>query len=218
MKKKIKRKSRKQRIIERYICIGVLFLIILIICTFVLTGIRYLLKPKIVKTQPEIDIELLTVNEYSRPGTMTDKINAIVVHYTANPKTTAMQNRNYFENLKDSGTTSASSHFIIGLEGEIVQCIPTKEIAYASNDRNIDSISIECCHEDETGEFNEATYNSLVYLSAWLCGKFDLKPDDIIRHYDITGKNCPKYYVENEDKWEEFKKDVKKYIDTYGER
>lgn len=48
----------------------------------------------------------------------------------------------------------------------------------------------------------------MVYLSAWLCMKFDLDEDDIIRHYDVTGKNCPKYFVEDEKAWEQFRKDV----------
>ncbi|MFR8755306.1 MAG: hypothetical protein ACLVG5_00555 [Clostridium sp.] len=38
-----------------------------------------------------------------------------MVHYTANPGTTAQQNRDYFEGLKDSHETHASSHFVIGL-------------------------------------------------------------------------------------------------------
>ena len=71
--------------------------------------------------QPDIDVELLTVNPYSRPGTETNKITGIVVHYTANPGSTAMDNRNYFEGLKDSHETKASSNFVVGLEGEIVQ-------------------------------------------------------------------------------------------------
>ena len=64
--------------------------------------------------KPDIDVQLLTVNEYSRPGTKTERINGIVIHYTANPGSTAMQNRNYFEGLKDSHITKASSHFIVG--------------------------------------------------------------------------------------------------------
>ena len=110
----------------------------------------------------------------------------------------------------------ASSHFIIGLDGEIVQCIPTAEISYASNERNADTISIECCHPDETGAFNEATYDSLVSLTAYLIGKFDLSTEDVIRHYDITQKMCPRYYVEHEDAWEEFLSDVDRYIQENG--
>ena len=87
-------------------------------------------------SQPEIDVQLLDVNPYSRPGTEIEKINGIVVHYTANPGSTAQENRDYFNGLKDSHETEASSNFIVGLEGEIIQCVPTWEIAYASNERN----------------------------------------------------------------------------------
>lgn len=165
---------------------------------------------------PDYTVELLTPNQYSRPQTKTDTITGIVVHYTANPGTTAEQNRNYFEGLKDSRTTQASSHFIIGIEGEIIQCIPTNEIAYASNERNHDTISIECCHKEENGEFTKETYDSLVELCAFLCEKFSLTEEDIIRHYDITGKKCPLYYVENPKKWKSFKEDVGNYMRTYG--
>lgn len=60
---------------------------------------------------PELDVELLDVNEYSRPGTTLKQVNGIVIHYTANPGSSAMANRDYFEGLKDAHTTKASSHF-----------------------------------------------------------------------------------------------------------
>ena len=165
--------------------------------------------------RPDIDVELLTPNEYSRPGIATDKITGIVVHYTANPGAGARNNRDYFEGLKDSHVTKASSKFVVGLEGEIIQCVPTWEVAYASNSRNTDTVSIECCHPDETGKFNDATYHSMVELCAWLCLKFDLNEEDVIRHYDVTGKNCPKYFVEHEDAWVQFKSDVGKKLKEY---
>lgn len=171
---------------------------------------------KVVQQQPELDVELLPINQYSRPGQALEQVNGIVIHYTANPGTTAMQNRDYFAGLQTTHETMASSHFIIGLEGEIVQCIPTGEVSYASNDRNDDTVSIECCHADATGEFNQATYDSLVELTAYLLGKFDLTTENVIRHYDVTGKNCPLYYVEHEDAWQQFLADVDSYIDTYG--
>ena len=167
------------------------------------------------ENSPELDVELLTVNPYSRPGTALEKVNGIVIHYTANPGATAIANRNYFENLKDTHTTKASSHFVVGLEGEIVQCIPTAEIAYASNDRNSDTISIECCYKNEDGSFEQATYDSVIKLTAWLCAKFGLTSEDVIRHYDVTGKLCPLYYVEHEDAWAQFKKDVDTYLQVY---
>lgn len=167
-------------------------------------------------SQPEIDVQLLDVNPYSRPGTEIEKINDIVVHYTANPGSTAQENRDYFNGLKDSHETEASSNFIVGLNGEIIQCVPTWEMAYASNSRNIDTVSIECCHPDESGKFTDETYRSLVQLTAWLCVKFDLTEEQVIRHYDVTGKNCPRYFVENEEAWEEFKTNVGRAIAKGG--
>lgn len=165
-------------------------------------------------SKPQIDVELLTVNPYSRPGIETDKIQGIVVHYTANPGSTAIDNRNYFEGLKDSHATKTSSNFVVGLEGEIVQCVPTWEVAYASNNRNKDTVSIECCHPDKSGKFTEDTYRSMVQLCAWLCMKFDLNEQDVIRHYDVTGKKCPKYFVEDEEAWKQFKKDIRKALES----
>jgi len=167
--------------------------------------------------KPDINVELLTPNPYSRPQTATDKITGIVIHYVANPGSSAIANRNYFENLKDVQSTYASSNFIVGLEGEIVQCVPTNEVAYASNNRNNDTVSIEVCHPDETGKFNDDTYDSLVWLTGWLCGYLDVEPANIIRHYDVTGKPCPLYYVEHEDEWIDFKEDVCDWIDKHRE-
>ena len=163
--------------------------------------------------QPELDVQLLTQNPYSRPGTATEKINNIVIHYTGNPGTSALQNRSYFESLKDTKERKASSHFVVGLEGEIVQCIPTWEVAYASNNRNSDTVSIETCHLKEDGRYTKETYNSLVQLTAWLCDKFELTEEDVIRHYDVTGKICPKYFVDDEQAWQEFKEDVKQLLE-----
>ena len=214
--------AQRKRKIRRNIRLGLLILLVLAVLFEILRIVKpawftdeYVeLKGKdIDAARPDIDVELLTVNPYSRPGTETKKITGVVVHYTANPGATAMDNRNYFENLKDSHETKVSSNFVVGLEGEIVQCVPTWEEAYASNSRNLDTVSIECCHPDETGKFNDKTYQSMVELSAWLCLKFDLDENDVIRHYDVTGKDCPKYFVENEKAWERFRKDVGKQLD-----
>lgn len=163
--------------------------------------------------EPDISVRLLDVNEYSRPGTKSDPVKGIVIHYTANPGSTARENRDYFNGLKDSKETKASSHFVVGLDGEIVQCVPTWEVAYASNERNHDTVSIECRHPGEDGKFTRETYLSMVQLTAWLCLKFNLTEENVIRHYDVTGKNCPKYFVEHEETWTDFKTDVGKAIE-----
>lgn len=173
-------------------------------------------KIKYIAESPEFSVRLLEINEYSRPGTSIDEVKGIVVHYTANPGTTARQNRDYFNGLKDSHETYASSHFVIGIAGEILQCIPCNEIAYASNERNHDTISIECCIPDDTGKFTDETYEALIELTTWLMGRYELNVEDVIRHYDVTGKSCPKYFVEHEYAWEQFHEDLYSYIDKYG--
>ena len=157
-----------------------------------------------------VEADYLTVNPYSRPGEALERVNAVVIHYVGNPGTTARANRNYFESLSSGAEgTYASSHFIVGLEGEVIQCVPLTEVAYASNDRNGDTVSIEVCHPDETGEFLPVTYDRAVELTAWLCQTYHLNPaEDVIRHYDVTGKVCPKYYVENPEAWDAFRADV----------
>lgn len=149
-----------------------------------------------------ITVDLLPVNEYSRPGIKLPEVNGVVVHYVGNPNTTAKQNRSYFAGLAQSHATSASSHFIVGLDGEIIMSVPLDEISYCSNNRNYDTIAIEVCHPDETGKFNDVTVESLVKLLRWLCDTYHLEREDIIRHYDVNGKICPKYYVENPEEWE----------------
>ncbi len=150
----------------------------------------------------------LSVNPWSRPGTAMEAVSDIVVHYVGNPGTTAAQNRSYFEGLSRSHETYASSNFLIGLEGEILLCVPIGEVAYCSGERNRDTLSIEVCHPDETGEFTAQSYASLIRLVNWLREFYGLSPENVIRHYDVTGKLCPKYYVEQPGAWEQFQRDL----------
>ena len=146
----------------------------------------------------------LSIRSLSRPGQKLWSVQNIVVHYVANPGTSAAQNWNYFETQTDD---SVSAHFIIGLDGEILQLIPLDEVAWAvgSYQGNFTSISIECCHPDASGEFTDATYKSLIKLVSWLCNKFGLSRNDVIRHYDYAGKPCPLYFVNHPEEWEAFK-------------
>ena len=150
----------------------------------------------------------LTPNKYSRPQIPLTDVKKIAVHYVGNPMSTAKNNRDYFENLKNTHSRYVSAHFIIGLSGEVIQCIPLNEWSYCTNQANGYSISIECCHPDKTGKFNRETEESLIALCAYLCGKFGLSEKDIIRHYDVTGKACPLWYVNHPEDFEAMKKAV----------
>ena len=155
-----------------------------------------------------VTVDLLPVNEWSRPGTTLDAVNGVVVHYVGNPGTTAEQNHSYFRNLADTHETYASSNFLIGMDGTVLLNVPPDEVAYCSNNRNNDTLSIECCHPGEDGAFTQETYDALVKLTRWLMDTYKLEREDIIRHYDVTGKECPKYYVDNPEAWERFLDDV----------
>lgn len=156
----------------------------------------------------------ITPNKYSRPELPLKNVKKIAVHYVGNPKSTAIANRNYFNNLAKTGGRYVSAHFIVGLDGEVIQCIPTDEIAYCTNQANSYSVSIETCHPDSTGKFNPATERSLVELTVYLLRKFGLTERDVIRHYDVTGKRCPLYYVTDPTAWQSFLNRVKKLLES----
>lgn len=157
----------------------------------------------------------LTPNKYSRPQIPLKEVKKIAVHYVGNPNTSALSNRNYFENCKEGGRY-VSSHYIVGLKGEVIQCIPLDEWSYCTNQANGYSISIETCHPKSDGVFNDSTYVSLCELCAMLLKKFNLTTNDLIRHYQITGKQCPIHWCPTKyqseavatARWNRFKQDV----------
>lgn len=155
-----------------------------------------------------VDQQFIKKDGHSRTGNKIRRVNDIVIHYVGNAGSTAQANRDYF----DSNKSTVSSHFVVGLQGEVIQCVPLDEWSSASNNRNKDTISIEVCHPSENGKFNDVTYARVVELTAWLCEEFGLDEKDVIRHHDVTGKLCPLYYVEHEDAWEQMKKDIKNAI------
>lgn len=232
----INRRQAKRRRVIRNRCIALAIFVLFLVGIFKLTGVIYRGVHSWVQTgtisashqdteqdtpkienpieKPQITVNLLEQNRYSRPGTELKKVENLFVHYTANRGTSAEQNRSYFANLAETGERSASAHFIIGYEGKIIQCIPLEEEAFAVKGRNDDSISIECCYLSEDGAFTQSTYNSLIDLLAWLCGEYGLSEQDILRHYDEGGKKCPLYYVEHEDEWEQLLEDVAEAIEA----
>lgn len=156
----------------------------------------------------------LPINPYSRVGHKRTSTKQIVIHYVANKSSTAYQNWSCFRNYAISGERAASSNFIVGLDGEIIQCMPIDEVAYhAGKNANYSSIGIEVCHPEADGKFNKATYDSLVKLVSWLCDKYGISRDNVIRHYDVNGKDCPRYYAgepgsDGYRRWEAFKDDL----------
>jgi N-acetylmuramoyl-L-alanine amidase len=181
--------------------------------------------------------DLLTVNPFSRPGRKLDGVKALVVHWTANAGSTAKQNRNYFESLKgqslnDALVRYASAHFIVGLSGEVIQCIPAEEMAYHAGAKtytrealgrlghypNNCTIGIELCHPSPDGHFNTETLQAAAELCFLLCVQFGLdSARDIWTHHGVTGKNCPKWFVDHPERFAAFKQDVAGLMDRFRE-
>lgn len=158
--------------------------------------------------------EFIEPNEYTRPGIQLQRVTAIAIHYTGDPGATAQNERDYFNGPCISAKRYASCHYVIGLQGEVIQLIPENEYAYCTCQANAYSLSIETCHPDATGKFTEAGEQALVELAASLCKKYGLNPTGggLIRHYDVTGKYCPLYYVNHPECWAAFKTAVSNCI------
>jgi N-acetylmuramoyl-L-alanine amidase len=164
----------------------------------------------------------LTKNKYSRPGVLLKSVKGIVIHWVANPGTSAMANRNYFEGLKDQPPnkyTFASAHYIIGIDGGVIRCVPDREVCYhvgadrynneafrrLSSYPNNCTVGIELCHPKADGQFSDDTLYSCRELASSLLSQYGLGENDVWRHFDVTGKVCPKYFVEHAVEWDAFK-------------
>lgn len=170
--------------------------------------------------------QIISTTSPGRPTTPLSKsaVKHVVVHYVGNTLSTAKDNRDYFEYLTDGRTVS--SHFVVGLYGEIIQCIPLSEVAYAQGgyhavsgnvNHNEDSISIETCHYNDAGQFTNETYWALVKLTAWLLQAYGLpaNTDTIWMHKTVSGKSCPKYWADHPEEYTRFVETVGRYMNEH---
>jgi N-acetylmuramoyl-L-alanine amidase CwlA len=174
----------------------------------------------------------LLTNSTSRPALrpgmreryMLREVKAIVLHWTANTArgANAMANRNYF-NL---GSRPASAHYIVDDRG-CIQCIPENEVAFHCGDRpegryrpkgrellsgekigltpNYFTIGVEYCVNADGNLDN--TFARTVVMLASLLLRFNLSVDQLLRHNDVTGKNCPAHFL-NAQMWDNLKVNV----------
>ena len=153
----------------------------------------------------------------------TQKIEYIVMHYVG-AEGTAANNVAYF----NGGNRNASADFFIGYQGEICQYNPdilnqyswhcgggrqsNKGGSYFGKCTNRNSIGIEMCTTKASGTwtFKEATLNSAAQLVKWLMSEYGIPVEHVIRHYDVTGKNCPGVsgWTDPDTKWIAWKKRI----------
>lgn len=169
---------------------------------------------------------LLTINEFSRPAKPI-YATGIALHWVENAKTYAIANRRYFEERKRGGKGYGSAHYIIDMSGEIIWCIPEREMAYhVGADRyteyakrnfgdypNSHLIGIELCHVDDYGKMTKATWAAAVELCAYICLNKGIEPVYITTHSAITMKRCPRWFVDHPKELFRFRQEVKDKTD-----
>ena len=82
---------------------------------------------------------------------------------------------------------------------------------YHSKCRNDNAIGIELCSEkDSKGNyyFTNETINNAVGLVKMLMEKYNIPIENVVRHYDVTHKNCPAPFVNNITAWDNFKNNL----------
>jgi N-acetylmuramoyl-L-alanine amidase len=162
--------------------------------------------------------DYVQVNPYTRPGRKNYGIRGIVEHYTASPRATAKNIRDYFNGTCINIKRYAGCQYAVD-KHEIRQLIPDNEVAYHAHDNsrcypkelgtnaNFTTIGIEMCIEAD-GSLHPDTVKNAMKLTAYLLKKYDLPVSRVYRHYDITGKSCPLMWVKNPSEFTQFKKDV----------
>jgi len=143
------------------------------------------------------------------------KILYIVMHYTGNNGDTALGNCNYFASPK----LLTSAHYFVD-ETSVWQSVKDKDIAYHCGAttykhkecRNANSIGIEMCsrkNPDGSYYIKPEVVARAADLVKLLMAQYGIDTAHIVRHYDVTGKECPRPWVRDESLWETFKEGLK---------
>lgn len=149
------------------------------------------------------------------------KVKAIVIHGTGNKGDTAMNNMIFFST---GNTREAGAHFFVDRKGTICKSIPMDAIAFAVGDKlksaegaatfygmfnNENTVSIELCDITDKNPSKEQ-----IAATKWLIGyiqKYCPNATKIVRHYDISGKQCPWYLAgsaEADKRWTKLLKQI----------
>ena len=157
---------------------------------------------------PTVKANMTNVN-YTPRGT---NPSWIVIHNTSNATDKppiAYNNTQYFKNEY----RGASATYFIDSGDTIWQCVSEHDTAWHCGEApskngcyNSNSVGIEVC-EMSNGKFSDAEINNLQWLVSSLMERYNIPPSHIVRHHDVTGKNCPWYYS-NDSKWDELKSQI----------
>ena len=157
----------------------------------------------------------IACNTANYGGLRGKKVKYIVVHYTAGNGDTARSDGIYFQRNE----VGASAHWFVD-ETTALASVPEQFIAWHCGGavyvhpecRNSNSIGVELCsRKGKDGEyyFLPETVDNAVELVRELMEKYNVPPERVIRHYDVTGKICPAPFVGvGIEDWKEFKEEI----------
>lgn len=159
---------------------------------------------------PKIIYKACNATNYRACNSRTIKY--IVTHYTANNGDTAQGNANHFASHKN---LKASAHYFVD-ENEVYQSVRDNDIAWHcgadttykhADCRNANAIGIEICsYKNASGfYFEPAAVDNAALLTRYLMDKYNVPIGNVLRHYDVTGKNCPAPFVQDASQWSAFK-------------
>lgn len=174
----------------------------------------------------------LQINKLLTPYNFTSKndtsrIKYLCIHYVG-ATGGAKANCQYYA----SQYVGASAHYYVGFDGEIWQSVEDGDVAWSVGAssyvhpycRNSNSISIELCvRKKSTSTMNATdkdwyhekdTYDVGVQLAAELMKKYNIPIENLLMHYDVTGKWCNAVFLNKntEYTWDTFKADVQKLL------
>jgi N-acetyl-anhydromuramyl-L-alanine amidase AmpD len=131
----------------------------------------------------------------------------IVIHETANTKAGANAQGHY--NYWNTNIKAYSSVHFVCDDKEVIQlceldwrCWHVGDGDGSSGITNDNTIGIEICVNSD-GDYTRARQNA-IELVKWLMPQVNLTPDKVVRHFDATGKYCPKYMLDKPELWADF--------------
>ena len=172
------------------------------------------------------------ITKYNRQTSPENKRTRIVIHYVGEVSS-AEANAKYFAS---AGCTvrKASCHYFVdsksiwksGYDNWIMwhcgaEAPYNKKIGGGKrfdDTNNLNAIGIEGCLASKNGKlyFTKGTVDRMRYLVMKLMKKYNIKADNVIRHFDVTGKECPSCYpyydfskkLLNKKTWKFFKRSI----------
>lgn len=156
-----------------------------------------------------MEIKSKACNPGNYGGTLKN-VQYIVVHWTGNEGDTAKNNADFF--AREAVKPPRSAHYFVD-ENEVWNSVPPDRQAWHVGAkryvhpycRNSNSIGVEMCLTGKGYVLRRGTIERAVKLVRELMVRYGVPIENVVRHYDVTGKDCPGPFVDNPSLWDDFK-------------